>query len=662
MLDDDDMESALLKAFQERESALGPANQYKMQHDAEEEQAASAESDKMVHEWLKSQGMGDAVPAPADYDYARMLKDGVYPKAGEGGMPLPPQYWKPGKMIVGGVDIATGQRIESQVPAHDFQVGMAEYGDDNAAPVDLGEMWSMITQDDLSELSSRERKSLEAWMGSHGIQLAQGGTQGTASDAPPAARVGRAGVPYKPPSIKDLTAPLTALWDAMAGTLKGGVSQTAGFFGDLRSIADLVTGGRAKEVLGDRLFPTTEEVSAALPPVIPKNSVTDLVTGGDPSRQHSAKMGQEFGEVVGLGKAPLVAAKAAIKGAKVLAPTAKEMARKGIERVVDSTGARLNLSAYHGTPHNWSQEPGFPNGRPNLDNIGTGEGAQAYGWGFYSAESKGVASYYKDGDGYSVVKSRDADGVVHSPHRSRKFGDYFVLESDDIPEETLTGSNAYDFMRERLRFEISSRRVLMEKPRTYYTMSGGQTTPEEQVILNASRDSSMKKEIEKIESAIVWLDDAQKRGRDLEVPGRDQQGNLFHLDIPDETVAKMMSWDEPLSAQPKNVQDAIKEFADSNPHIFENMAGQDILKMDPTGEDIYQRLKNHYSMAYARETGERFAGDRAASRALKEFDIPGLKYLDGNSRKKGKGTHNFVIWDQDVLDETAKRGIKKVVE
>jgi hypothetical protein len=48
----------------------------------------------------------------------------------------------------------------------------------------------------------------------------------------------------------------------------------------------------------------------------------------------------------------------------------------------------LMTEAYHGTPHDIGPE-GF-----KLQRIGTGEGAQAYGWGLYFAESKGVASFY----------------------------------------------------------------------------------------------------------------------------------------------------------------------------------------------------------------------------------------------------------------------------
>ncbi|MHB1098089.1 MAG: hypothetical protein ACYCZR_00915 [Burkholderiales bacterium] len=57
-------------------------------------------------------------------------------------------------------------------------------------------------------------------------------------------------------------------------------------------------------------------------------------------------------------------------------------------------GQTFAQPVYHGTPHAWEPEPGFPHGRPRLDKIGTGEGAQVYGWGWYSAEAQEVANSY----------------------------------------------------------------------------------------------------------------------------------------------------------------------------------------------------------------------------------------------------------------------------
>ena len=56
----------------------------------------------------------------------------------------------------------------------------------------------------------------------------------------------------------------------------------------------------------------------------------------------------------------------------------------------------LGMNVFHGTPHRFAPEPDFPQGRPRLDKMGTGEGAQMYGPGFYSAEAPKTAKKYAD--------------------------------------------------------------------------------------------------------------------------------------------------------------------------------------------------------------------------------------------------------------------------
>lgn len=51
--------------------------------------------------------------------------------------------------------------------------------------------------------------------------------------------------------------------------------------------------------------------------------------------------------------------------------------------------------AYHGTPHNFDTF--------SLDSIGTGEGAQAHGWGLYFAKDKSTANRYKNGLGINIT-------------------------------------------------------------------------------------------------------------------------------------------------------------------------------------------------------------------------------------------------------------------
>lgn len=58
--------------------------------------------------------------------------------------------------------------------------------------------------------------------------------------------------------------------------------------------------------------------------------------------------------------------------------------------------AANRIIGYHGSPHEFKPEPGYPLGRFKNEHIGTGEGAQAYGFGHYIAENEDVARRYRD--------------------------------------------------------------------------------------------------------------------------------------------------------------------------------------------------------------------------------------------------------------------------
>ena len=56
--------------------------------------------------------------------------------------------------------------------------------------------------------------------------------------------------------------------------------------------------------------------------------------------------------------------------------------------IVDMRGNVLEQPAYHGTPHRFNEF--------SLDAIGTGEGAQAHGWGLYFAQDKKISDDYRN--------------------------------------------------------------------------------------------------------------------------------------------------------------------------------------------------------------------------------------------------------------------------
>lgn len=50
-------------------------------------------------------------------------------------------------------------------------------------------------------------------------------------------------------------------------------------------------------------------------------------------------------------------------------------------------------------------------------------------------------------------------------------------------------------------------------------------------------------------------------------------------------------------------------------------------------------------------------GDTPVSIALSDAGIPGIRYLDQNSRQGGKGTSNYVVLDDKLIDIVKKYGI-----
>ncbi len=69
--------------------------------------------------------------------------------------------------------------------------------------------------------------------------------------------------------------------------------------------------------------------------------------------------------------------------------------------------ALFSLKAYHGTPHKVDKF--------TTDKIGTGEGAQAYGWGLYFAENEKVAKDYADKLGSNSYPSREKLREYYKP-------------------------------------------------------------------------------------------------------------------------------------------------------------------------------------------------------------------------------------------------------
>jgi hypothetical protein len=118
-------------------------------------------------------------------------------------------------------------------------------------------------------------------------------------------------------------------------------------------------------------------------------------------------------------------------------------------------------------------------------------------------------------------------------------------------------------------------------------------------------------------------------------------GGLYKVDLPDEQIAKMLDWDKPLSQQAPEVQAALSKTP---------------LPPETTGAEAYEWLQQIGG-------GTKEKSQAFASRHLLEQGIPGIRYLDADSRAAGKGTSNFVVFpgEEDALTilERNQQPIKK---
>jgi hypothetical protein len=123
--------------------------------------------------------------------------------------------------------------------------------------------------------------------------------------------------------------------------------------------------------------------------------------------------------------------------------------------------------------------------------------------------------------------------------------------------------------------------------------------------------------------------------KDGRIEYQQDKGQLYKVDIPEDS--DLLDYDNPVSEEHYRAitEQARKEGRDYSIAYKDKANGK--IYTD-TGRQIYEEI--------SRELG----GDKAASEFLNRAGIPGLRYFDGNSRGKGEGSYNYVIWDESAIN------------
>ena len=250
----------------------------------------------------------------------------------------------------------------------------------------------------------------------------------------------------------------------------------------------------------------------------------------------------------------------------------------------------LGHTVYHGSPHKFDKF--------DASKIGTGEGAQAYGYGLYLAERPDTAR------GYRVSLSNPE----------------YVIGGEVIPSGNVKFSETINSDPEKLA--------------AWMFYNGWNQGKSRREIADAMRANA------KYESRPDVWEKAADRVLDFERPlasvKKHAGGALYTVDLPDEWLPKMLDWDKPLSQQPEEVRKAIA------PRVEQlRQAAPRYVPDDPSGEWLYRAMKPQGGLDVMDWNK---GGPRSASTALRDAGIPGIRYLDGGSRKSGEGTYNYVVF------------------
>ena len=247
------------------------------------------------------------------------------------------------------------------------------------------------------------------------------------------------------------------------------------------------------------------------------------------------KKAQEDADLFLLGADAAGLAPFAAKGATVAAKFAAPKLAQGLEQHMIRSGMILPIDVYHGSPHRFAPTAKNPLGEFDPTKIGTGEGAQAYGYGHYLAENPGI------GKGYAMA----------------------------LGPKTAQTDPQYLALKERLgKFE--------EKLAKRYNMGEEVISPREEVIFTPDKYPK------RVVNAAHKLSDAEDAAYKAAA-----KGTLYKVNLSDEAIPRMLDWDKPLSQQHPDVQAALAKIDKDTYHP----QGGDY-SPEEQGQMIYMRLAN----------------------------------------------------------------------
>ena len=282
--------------------------------------------------------------------------------------------------------------------------------------------------------------------------------------------------------------------------------------------------------------------------------------------------------------------------------------------------------------------------------MGSGEGAQAYGWGTYVSEVEGIAKAYAKQNAAKHGMPRDYKiAQLHLNHAKFEY---------EKVQRAYNNSKAYiDSLKEDLQNYRESMARRKEKV-AYFAQNNMPETVDK-----------LLKQIKRAEDTIkVTENDINMRTNDLEgwkpkleevkkkyeeeqkkfdaIPKPQIERNLYSVDIPDDTGENYIGWDEKMTHRMRDIRKEILE--DNGYKLVDSDDMRDYFE-DRDGKE-YELFKEQYKTGgtFYEELAQLLHSQKLASLALKEYGFDGVKVIaERNTGGNKEGKMNYVIFDEN---------------
>ena len=268
-------------------------------------------------------------------------------------------------------------------------------------------------------------------------------------------------------------------------------------------------------------------------------------------------------------------------------------------------------TAFHGTPHSFD--------RFTLEKVGTGEGAQAYGWGLYFAENPKVAEEYRkklSGD-YKV------DGkplrITATPRSLAESEVIYAMAAGESAAQAVVTAKA------KLRERLVTTRTALE---TVRGMVGKRSPGWGNLV---ATDATVIHEREKVK----LMEEAVQESEGLNPESfKKEAGNTYTVDL-DVEPEELADWDKGFSEQPEKVRAALGEMTVGKERdadvLWSVKLGEDYVGGFMTKREAQAFADNgSLSQIYRYLAGSKGPGN--VSREWARKGIAGVQYLDQGSR------------------------------